>query len=192
MRAVQPLILLVLIVGLTCSSIDNVQVEASGETTVEGDLLGELLGQLSFLGFEGIDISQSQEFENKGYTKDQIDSVRLRSFTLAITAPEDGNFDFLTRISFFAEADGLPEVEIARLDPVETGKREIEMELLDVDLRDYAVADSMTISTSATGTTPEEDTTIQARLVLDVDVNVSGSLGCSVVQSVGLSPGPGE
>lgn len=54
------------------------------------------------------------------------------------------------------------------------------MEILDVELREYAAADSMTITTTATGVTPEEDTTIRASVVLDVDVNVDGALGCSV------------
>ena len=54
------------------------------------------------------------------------------------------------------------------------------MEILDVELVDYAAAESMTITTTATGTSPEEDTTIIANVVLDIDVNVDGALGCQV------------
>lgn len=180
-RRRESLVLLALLLAtLTCSGVDNIEVEATGETTVESSLVGELVGELSFLGFEGIDISESQEFKNQGYTKDQVDSVRLQRFVLSVKAPEDGDFDFLARVSFYAEAEGLPRKEIARLDPVPEGQSEIEMELLDAELRDYAVAESMTITTEATGSAPERDTTIAARVVLDVDVNVAGSLGCAV------------
>jgi hypothetical protein len=166
--------------SLTCSNLDNIEVSASGETTIEGSVLGDLLGPLSFVGFDGIDISESQEFQNGGYTKDDIDSVRLKVFTLSVTEPADGNFDFLSKVSFFAEAEGLPRVEIARLDPVPEGQSELEMEILDVELQEYAIAPSMTITTEATGVSPSEDTTIDAEVRLDVDVNVSGQAGCSI------------
>ena len=69
----------VLVVALaTCSSLDNIDVAASGQATIPmRTVLDELLGGVSFLGFEGFDISQSQEFQNQGYSKDQIDSVRV-------------------------------------------------------------------------------------------------------------------
>lgn len=177
----QPLLLLVLLsVFVTCSGLDNIDVSAEGETTIPGSPLGGLLGSLSFLGFEGIDISESQEFQNQGYTKDQIDSVRVKVFTLSVTSPDDGNFDFLSKVSFFAESPGLPRVEIAQLDPIPDGQEVLEMVLLDVELREYAVAETMTITTTATGTSPTNDTTIKAVVLLDIDVDVGGSLGCSV------------
>lgn len=168
--------LLVALLCLACSDIDNIDVEAGGETTIQmGTIVDELLGDISFLGFDGFDISQSQEFQNAGYSKSQIDSVRLKSFTLTITAPQDGDFDFIERIAFFAESDGLERVEIARLDPVPAGSNVLELELFDVELRDYAAAESMTITTEATGVRPDADTTVDARVVLDVDVDVSGA-----------------
>lgn len=164
------------VVCLACSGIDNVEVEARGQTTVPmGTVVDQLLGDLAFLGFEGFDISESQEFRNAGYDKSQIDSVRVTSFTLSIASPEDGNFDFLERLAFFAEAEGLPRVEIARLDPVPPGSNVLELELTGVDLREYAAAETMTITTEATGVRPDTETVVDARVVLDVDVNVSGA-----------------
>ena len=168
--------LLALAIGLACSGIDNVDIEASGQTTVPmGSVVDQLLGDLAFLGFEGFDISQSQEFQNAGYKKSQIDSVRVLTFTLEIASPADGNFDFIEQIAFFAESDGLPRVEIARLNPVPEGSNVLDLELLDVELRDYAAAESMTITTEATGTRPDAETRVEARVVLDVDINVSGA-----------------
>lgn len=165
-----------LAIGLACSGLDNVDVEATGQTTVPmGTVVDQLLGDLSFLGFEGFDISESQEFQNQGYSKSQIDSVRVVTFTLSIASPADGNFDFIERIAFFAESEGLERIEIARLDPVPPGSNVLELELLDAELRDYAAAESMTITTEATGTRPDAETDIDARVVLDVDVDVSGA-----------------
>lgn len=161
---------------LGCSDIDNVDVEAEGQTTVQkGTVIDQLVGDIAFLGFDGFDISQSQEFANAGYTKDQIDSVHVTLFTLTITAPEAGSFDFIQRVSFFAESDGLERVLIASLDPVPAGSNVLDLALADVDLRDYAAAESMTITTEVTGVRPDADTTIAARVVLDVDVDVSGA-----------------
>jgi hypothetical protein len=163
-----------------CTGLDNIDVATRGETTIEGSVLGSLLGQISFTGFEGIDVSDSQNFQNQGYTKDQIDSARLKVFTLSVESPATGDFNFLSRVSFFAESEGLPRVEIARMEEVPRDVRVLEMEILDVELVDYAAADAMTITTVATGTSPEEDTTIAANVVLDIDVNVDGALGCQI------------
>ncbi len=175
-----PVLAVVMGVGLTCAGLDNIDVRAEGETTIEGSVLGSILGQIRFAGFNGIDISESQNFQNAGYTKDQIDSARLKVFTLTVRSPADGNFDFVSSLAFFAESEGLPRVEIARMEEVPRGVGVLELEILDVELVDYAAAESMTITTTATGTSPEEDTTIFAEVVLDVDVNVDGSLGCQV------------
>lgn len=141
-------------------------------------MVDQLLGELSFAGFDGLDLSQSQTFRNQGYGKDDIDSVHIVSFTLTVTAPDAGNFDFLQRIAFSVEAEGLPPVEIARLDPIPEGQREIELQVdSSIELLPYVVAPSMTITTQATGTRPAEETTVDASVVFGVDVNVTG--GCS-------------
>ncbi len=175
-----PALALVVGVSTMCTGLDNIDVATRGVTTVPGSVVGSLLGQFSFAGFNGIDVSESQDFRNQGYTKDQIDSARLKVFTLDIDEPATANFNFLSKLSFFAESEGLPRVEIARLEVVPRGVRSLEMEILDVELVDYAAAESMTITTTATGTSPEEDTTIIANVVLDIDVNVDGALGCQV------------
>lgn len=168
--------------AITCSGLDNIDIPIEAQTVVpEGTVVDQLLGQLSFAGFEGFDIAQSQEFQNQGYTRDEIDSVRIISFTLSVVSPSSGDFDFLDRIAFFAESDGLPRVQIAMLDPVPAGQDFIELEVdSSVELADYASADSMTITTEATGTRPDMETTVAAEVILDVDVNVDGAIGCRV------------
>lgn len=176
------LVLAGLVLCATCSDVDNVVVEADGRAQIpEGGVLEELLGDLDFAGFDDIDITQAQEFENQGYTEDQIDSVRLETVTLTVSTPAGGNFDFLDSIAFFVEAEGEERVEIARLDPVPMGESVVELEVDgSVELRPYVVADAMTVTTEASGTRPEDDTTVDAHLSFDVDVNVSGA--CSVAR----------
>jgi hypothetical protein len=166
---------------LTCGSdLDNVEVESDGRAMIPaGSVVDQLLGDLAFTGFDDIDVSQSQELENQGYTEDQIDSVHLESITLTISAPAGGDFDFLDQIAFFVEAEGEERVEIARLSPVPAGQTELDVPVADVELLPYVVAPAMTVTTEATGSAPDQDTTVDAHLVFDVDIDVSGA-ACSV------------
>lgn len=161
----------------TCSSLDNVEVPVTAEATIpRRSVLDELLGNLAFAGFEGFDISESQQFENQGYSKDQVDSVRMIEMTLVIRAPDGANFDFLDAIRFYAEAPGLPRVLVAELEPVPDGATELRLDVdSSVELQPYVVAPSMTLTTEADGLRPEEETTVEAEAIFDVDVNVTGA-----------------
>ena len=184
MRATRVAIaLLVVAVTLTCSGADNLEVGSSGRAVIPaGSVIEQLLGDLEFAGFDSIEISQSEEFRNQGYTEDQIDSVRVVSMTLTIAAPDGGTFEFLDSIAFTVEAAGLPPLEIARLDPVPADASVLELEVdSDAELRPYAVADVMTVTSTAVGRRPGDDTTVDAELLLDVDVNVSGA-ACSAAR----------
>jgi hypothetical protein len=165
--------------SFTCSSLDNITVSQSAQTTIpRATILGELLGDIGFPGFSSFDLSQSQEFQNQGYTKDQIDSVRAKRLLLVVDSPAGGNFDFLETIAFYAEADGLPRVRIAFLDSVPAGMNQIELDIDDVELVDYATAPSIRVTTEATGSAPDDDTTVTGTIDFDVDVDVGGALGC--------------
>ena len=132
--------------------------------------------KLASTGEEGFDITQSQEFRNQGYTKDQVDSVRMKRFTLTITSPQGADFDFIDSIAFYAESDGLPRVLVAELDPVPDGQSEIILDVnTEVELQPYVIAESMTITTEATGLRPEQETTVDANVVFDVDIAVTGA-----------------
>jgi hypothetical protein len=176
-RMTQKILMAAMLLSIaTCSSLDDIEVETRGTTRIpRGTVLDELLGQLSFAGFDGLDISQSQELRNQGYSKRDIDSVHIVSFTLTITDPEGGSFDFLRRIAFSVEAEDLPSLEIARLDPIPGGQSVIELQVdSSVDLTPYVVAPAMKITTQATGTRPAQETTVEALVVFAVDINLTG------------------
>jgi hypothetical protein len=171
------LVVIPILLLATCSGLDNIDVEASGEAVIpQRTVLDELLGQVSFAGFGNFDISQTQEFQNQGYTKDQIDSVRIERLTLEIADPAGASFDFMDTVRFSVEADGLPLVEIARLDSVPAGSNELELQVAgDVELRPYVVAPSMRITNDATGERPPQETTVRATAVFDVDIAITGA-----------------
>jgi hypothetical protein len=167
----------------TCSGIDNVTVAVQGQAVIpRGGVLEQLLGDLAFVGFDDVEISQSQEIQREGYDEDDIDSVRMLELVLTIAAPAGGDFDFLDSVAFFVEAEGQPRVEIARRAPVPTGLGRLELEVdSSVELRPYAVAPSMIVSSEVVGRRPEADTTVEAAIRFDVDIDVSGA-ACGVAR----------
>jgi hypothetical protein len=176
-----PVAIVVLACLLTCSDVDNFTVEVSSRTMVPAaSVLEQLLGGLDFAGFDSIMFDETQEFQNENVSKDQVESVRLVALRLSISSPPDEGFDFLESIRFFVEAEGLPRVQIAELDPVPRGLRELEIEVdSSVELRPYVVAPSMTLTTEVEGQRPVNATTVDANAAFDVDASVGGTLGCS-------------
>jgi len=156
-----------------CDVLDNFDVPVSGTAVVPAStLLDELLGLVPFDGFD--EISFEREFANQGVTADQVDSVRVRSFALVIEAPADGNLDFLEGISFFASAQGLPEIRIASAAAIPTGARSVELTVDDVELEAYATAASMVVRGEVQGKRPDVETRVRADVVFDVDVTIPG------------------
>lgn len=170
------LALTALVLG-TCSSLDNVEVPVTAEATIpRRSVLDELLGNLAFAGFDGFDISQSQQFENQGYSREQVDSVHMLEMTLTIRSPAGANFDFLDSIRFYARADGLPPVLVAELDPVPDGASQLTLVVdSSIELQPYVIAPEMTLTTEAGGVRPAEETRVEAEAIFDVDVNVTGA-----------------
>jgi hypothetical protein len=155
---------------VTCSRLDNVDVETKAKAVIpQGTLVDQLVDKLDLDAFQNIDFSS--ELANQGVSKSDVDSVRLTTFTLEIDAPPGQTFDFLDTIAFFASSDGLSEVRIAHLDVVPKGATKLTLESdAGVELKPYVVAPKMRIRGQVKGTRPARETTISARVVLDVDV----------------------
>ncbi|MFT7623552.1 MAG: hypothetical protein ACI9WU_002735, partial [Myxococcota bacterium] len=154
--------------------LDVIDVTLSATTTVEkGTLIESLVGDLGFDGLLAFDIVQSAAFKNQGVKRSQIDSLTLRELTLTIPDAAAGqDFTFMDEVQFFAEAEGLPKVRVARGGPFEAGVTSVAMETDLPDLADYAAAETMSITTEVTGRRPDTDTTIKADVTLEVDVNL--------------------
>lgn len=159
---------------VNCEDLDNIDVEAGGKGVVPaGTVLDEVLSTLDLAPLQSIDLSQ--ELENQGVTKDDVDSVRITRFTLRVEGPPGATFDFLESVAFYAETEGQPRVLVAELPEVPAGATELVLEVVgDAELKPYVVAPSMTISGEVEGRRPDEDTTVAASVVLNVDVTVPG------------------
>lgn len=157
-----------------CSNLNNIDVSVGGKAEIPAaTLLDKLLGGLAIDGFNKVDFTES--FKNQGVSKGDVDAVHLKSMTLVLEAPATGNFDFIKSVHFFAKADGLDRVEIALMDKIPQGKRELDLAINGaVDLKAYVVAPSMQIVSEVSGSLPNEKTTVAAAAVLDVDVHIPG------------------
>lgn len=155
----------------------DVTVEA--DTVIQGG--GTIFDQLASLGFQsfgGIDLSTTQEFENRDVRPEDVDSITLKRVVLEITDPSDVDFSFLNSLEFYVEAPGQPKVLVAQSAPgAFDGTRRVEMEIVDgVELKPYATAESMSLTTQANADgRPSADTTVHATVVFHVDPNLGGS-----------------
>lgn len=172
--AARALSLVALAALTTCDNLDNFEVEVGGKGKVpKGTLIDELLSTLNLDGFQSIDLSN--ELKNQGVTKDDVDSVRFVSLTLRIEGPVGATFDFLDSVTFYAETEGVPKAMVAKIESVPPGAMELSLTVdTNVELKPYVVAPSMRLTAEVKGKRPDQDTTVAADVVLDVDVTVPG------------------
>lgn len=145
-------------------------VPVTSESTIPGNSLpGASLLPINFADFAAMNLSDTQEFKNQGVNKDQVDSVKLKSVVLDVTAPSGGNFDFLNSIEFdVAKSDQDAKVSIAHASPVPRSTTHLVLTVDDVELQPYVTAASMKVTTKVTGGQPTVDTTVKASLVFEV------------------------
>jgi|MDTC01.3.fsa_nt_gb hypothetical protein len=163
---------------VTCSGVDNFRITETSQSTVSGATIVEiLLGDLGFGNWLNLDITQNETLANQGIERHQLDTVYLHSLTLdIIDGHPDQDFSFIEEIRFYVESSGLDSKLIAHGGPFIDGLTSIGMDLENVNLASYAGAESMTITTDVTGRRPNRQTTLDAEIVLSVDVNVAGIL----------------
>jgi hypothetical protein len=149
-------------------------VTVTGQSTIPGSgLPGAGLIQLpfDFGGFGAIDLSSTQEFKNQGVSRNEVQSVKLKSVTLSISAPSGASFDFLDSIAFDASAPGQSQVAVAQITSIPRSSSQLSLAVDDVELAPYVAAPSMSVTTNAQGMPPSQDTTVSAVLVFEVVAN---------------------
>jgi len=151
--------------------------QLTGSGTVQGNPLGGLLNAFPTLSsFASIDFNQNQDFKNNNAAKDKVKSVRVKSLTLQITAPNDQGFGFLDSVQFVAEANGQRAVFASKSGIASLGLNPpnptLTLELADVDLASYVRADTVTLALEGSGRPPPKDTTLEAKVSLLVGVGL--------------------
>jgi len=154
----------------------TIPVDETATTTIApGTLLEDLLGDLGFDAFLDMDVTASEELQNQGVEPGDVVEVRLTTFTLEATEPAGADLSFLSGLAVYVESEGLDKVEIAHADAFPEGQALVDFEIDDVDLTDYVVSQSMTITTEVTGHRPDQETTVEASFSVDVGVTVQGA-----------------
>lgn len=149
---------------------------AESETVVieRGTVLETVLSDLG-VDFLDADLQVSQELANQGVEPGDVDGVYFRELVLTVRAPAGGDLSFVDRLEFFVSGDGLPTQRVAWADRFEPGQGVVALNLEDVDLTDYVVAESMDIVTEVAGQRPDEDTTIEASYVIEIGATGQGA-----------------
>lgn len=165
-----------------CSgSLFTVTIEESSEVLVErGTPLEILLGDLGFEDFAQLSLSEDTRLANQGVEPGDISDVRFTSFVLTAVEPDGADLSFLESLAFYVEAEGLPRQLVASSQDFPVGRTVVELDLEAVDLTDYLVAPSMTITTDVEGGRPDQDTTVRADFALDVGATTQGA--CNAVK----------
>lgn len=162
---------------LACqSSLFTIEVSDSATTTVEaGTILEDLLGDLGFEEFVSMDLTAAEELQNQGVSPGDIQEVYLTSFSLTAASPDGADLSFLDSMELWVEAPGLEPALIAWQDEFPEGEGTVVFELEGVDLTDYVVSQSMTLTTEVTAHRPDQDTEVRADFSLDVGVTSQGA-----------------
>ncbi len=149
-----------------CSGIgDFTFTKKSDKQTIESSIAGDLT---SLAGFN-FDINLERQLEKRD--ANGAKAVHLQNVKLRVTDDSQGRrLDFIESITFRANSDNEQRTRVAWLDPVPDGQSSVMLETdSQLNLKPY-IQDGLTMETSATGNTPDEDTTIQAVLTLEVEV----------------------
>src|SRR5438477_8938372 len=144
-----------------CSGLIGFDVDTSGQSTIPGSPAGGVLGGLpAFGGFSDLSFTQSTAFQNNNTSKDHITACHLTKLSLKVVSPTTANLSFLSTVDFFIEAPGLSKVHIAGISAIPQGAVTVDLTVDARDISDYAKADSFSISSTATGQQPSQNTTI--------------------------------
>ena len=170
----------VLVCAIACQGqIASIELSESAEATIEGQStlggLTDLVGALGFDGFAEMDISQSQALVNQGVQPGDIETAVVTSFTLSVIDPDDNDLSFISSLEIWVDAPDLEPVMVASQVDFPEGESVVEFELEDIDLVDYVVSDSMSITTEATGSVPSDTVTIQADATFEIGITAQGA-----------------
>lgn len=154
----------------------RIDVDGTARTTVPGgNILSSLVGSLGFDGFTAMDITSAEELENQGVEPGDIKDVKFVTFELEAVSPSGADLSFIDEMTVTVSGPDLPDQIIARADSFPEGESLVAFEVEDVDLTDYVVSESMTLTTDVSGNQPEDDTTVEAYYLLDVGVTLQGA-----------------
>jgi hypothetical protein len=119
----------------------------------------------------------SAQLKQNNTSPDLVQSVKLQTMTLTITAPPGQNFSFLQDIQVFILTDSLPAVEIASKHNIVSSSDTLNMDIDGSELKPYLLTNSFKmkyIITNSKATTV--NTTLDIYLKFRFEANLLGAL----------------
>lgn len=123
-----------------------------------------------------IETNSESEFEVNDTRKDLIEEIRLKQLELTITSPDDQNFSFLESIRVYIAAEGLPEIQIASKEDINSAVENIlELDIEDIDIQEYIKKDNFNLRlNTVTDEVLTNDVIMNVKSVFFVDAKILG------------------
>ncbi|MBL8618149.1 MAG: hypothetical protein JNM72_21230 [Deltaproteobacteria bacterium] len=173
LRRALPLLLALPAAG--CSRLLTIEVEGQSSATIEGGtILEQLVGDLGFSSFLSMDITEEEELKNQGVEPGDLVRVELTALTLEVVEG-DPDLRFIESLLVSAEAPELPTIAVAGADDFPEGEALVALDVMGVDLVDYATSAKMTLRTEAEARRPDQTSRLVARYTLEVEATVRGA-----------------
>ncbi len=132
-------------------------------------------GQTIAIPTPPITTNYEEKFEVNKTAKNLIEEITLKEMTLQISAPDEGNFDFIQSIDLYITAEGLDEIKIASATDIQKGTSVIDLTVSDVDLTPYITGNEISFkATAVTGEILTQDIDIELNSVFHVDAKILG------------------
>ena len=97
-----------------------------------------------------VETESESTFAHHNTRADLIERIWLRRATLRVESPSNGDFSFIERLDVYLRAEGLPEILVAWAHDIPAGEDEIDIDVIEDDLRAYLLAERFTIRTETT------------------------------------------
>lgn len=105
-------------------------------------------------------------------SSDKVISTKMKKLSMRITNPANQNFDFLDTVKLYVYADGLPEVLAAYKTPVPKGTQLVDLDVVDVELKQYFLKDSMHVRLNGfVNTLPQPNTNVNLSTTFRLTAN---------------------
>ncbi|SDD85345.1 hypothetical protein SAMN05421636_102114 [Pricia antarctica] len=122
-----------------------------------------------------METNSESQFEVNDTRKDLIEEIRLTKLQMVITAPTNADFSFLKTIEVFISAEGLDEIKIAEKDVDENAGSTLDVDVLDIDLKEYIKKDEFNLRlNTVTDEVINEDHEIDVNSTFFVDAKIFG------------------
>lgn len=141
--------------------------QVKGEAVIQGSPLGMFFNVFPPLsGFANLDFDQNQDFKNNDTARAGVGSMKVTSFTLRVVSPPSQDFSFLETLEFTVKSGDLEQKVAGKAGISGLGlsapNPTLKLDLVDVDLVDFARAPMMSIIARGSGHEPAQETRVEA------------------------------